>query len=623
MNTVCNDIYNSRSLFYKNPFGAVKCGTEVKFTVKFERKSPAQNVKLSITDEVGTEVFAEMDWQDLYDGFDVFSCKYTFENHGLYLYCFEFERDNKKLYVNAAHGKGEESDKKGDAFQLTVYKADYKTPDWFKGGVMYQILPDRFCKDGDFPPDETGKRIYLKDWGNGPVQTEEGGYRSHDFFGGNLKGIIKKLPYLKSLGVTAVYLNPIFFADAYHRYNTSDYMRIDPLLGTEEDFKGLCCKAKELNIGIILDGVFSHTGTDSIYFNKENRYKEPGAYTSKNSRYYGWYDFKNWPDKYRCWWGIEDLPQINTDNKDFIEYVTGKNGVLEKWLNDGASGFRLDVADELTPEFIEALRKSVKRNKKDAVIIGEVWEDASNKISYGTRRKYLDGEQLDSVMNYPWRNAVINYIKTGNCETLKESVMTILENYPKETVDCLYNLLGTHDTVRIITCLSGENSADKSLEWKQNTHIPQNKRIGALNLVKLAAAVIYLLPGVPCIYYGDEAGFEGYEDPFNRRCYMWGEEDKPLIEWYKTLGKLRNLCPALKCGSYREIISDNGLFAFERKSGNETVTLAINMGGSERTLDAEGKEWLNFSGSKIENSKAVLPPKTLLIYGKGSWIESK
>lgn len=617
MNTLC---FDSRASEYKKPFGAVAVGTAVDFSIKIRRDRPANSVKLITAYDDGKETETEMQWSDTQLSLDVFSCTFKPTGSGLCFYYFRLDfKDNSQYICCGENSKGIITDQKELPFQLTVYEKDYKTPDWLKGGVLYQIFPDRFVRVGDFPEDTTGKRTYLRVWGNLTAQPEDGTYRSNDYFGGNLKGIISKLPYLSSLGVTGVYLNPIFYAHSYHRYNTSDFMRVDPLLGSEEDLKLLCSEAKKYGIGIILDGVFSHTGTDSIYFNKEGSYEQPGAYQSKTSEYYDWYDFEEWPDKYRCWWGIEELPQINTDNPKFLDYMTGENGVISHWMDCGISGWRLDVADELTEVLIENLRKAIKKKNKNGILIGEVWEDASNKVSYGRRRKYLLGRQLDSVMNYPWRTAIIDYLKSGNCEELTESVLTIIENYPKETVDSLYNMLSTHDTVRIITCLAGENSVGKNIAWKQNTRLNPENRAKGIHLVKLAETILYLLPGVPCIYYGDETGLEGYEDPFNRRCFDWGSENKELIEWFKKLGKLREICPALKDGSYRQLASNGGLFAFERESRGSSITLAVNMGHCNESLDVDSEPLITLGNAYCTDGKLTLSPESLMIFASGEW----
>ncbi|HEX2938579.1 MAG TPA: glycoside hydrolase family 13 protein, partial [Ruminiclostridium sp.] len=491
-----------------------------------------------------------------------------------------------------------------------------------KGGVMYQIMPDRFCRQGDIPQNLPSGRIISETWGDLPPQSDENGYCSNYYFGGNFKGITSKLPYLKSLGVTTVYINPIFEAHSYHRYNTADYSKADPLLGTDDDFRNLCEQGEQAGINIILDGVFSHTGEDSVYFNKYARYPDKGAYESKDSIYYSWYDFKKWPEIYRCWWNFKELPEVNESEPSYLDYITGKDGILQRWIKLGASGWRLDVADELPDNMIESIRNAVKDAGEENIVLGEVWEDASNKISYGQRRHYLEGKQLDSVMNYPWRYAIIDYLRTGNAAFIAEAVMTIIENYPKESLDTLMNHLGTHDTARLITCLAGENPDGKSKSWRQFTRMAPERRQRGLALVRLACAIQFMLPGIPCIYFGDEAGFEGYEDPFNRQCYNWGGEDKALVEWYRALGRLRSCCPVFKAGQYRPIMARGAVYAFERLENGEFVSVAVNAGESAESLEMNGEICVSFGNVTLSGGILTLPPKSCAILGSGSFVSS-
>ena len=446
----------------------------------------------------------------------------------------------------------------GDLFQLTVYSNTYETPDFLKGGVMYQIFPDRFCKSGKVHENIPEGRVLRDDWGGTPYYKpdQNGHVWNNDYFGGDFAGIQSKLPYLHDLGVTCIYLNPIFESHENHRYNTANYMKADPLLGTNDEFAELCAEAKKLGISVILDGVFSHTGADSVYFNKFGRYPEPGAYQSKDSKYYEWYSFIDYPEVYEAWWGIDTLPNVWENNESYTEFICGEDGVLNYWLSKGAAGYRLDVADELPDEFLNNLRKCVKNYDKEKIVIGEVWEDASNKESYGVKRRYLLGDQLDSVMNYPFREAIINFVKGGSCHDLINSVMTILENYPQPTVDVLMNFVSTHDIERAINRLGGENCDDKSKDWMAERYLTPEQYAHGKNLLKAAMALQFFLPGVPSIYYGDEAGLQGYKDPFNRRCYPWGHEDKELIAYVSELSRVRKSIPNMKNGRAYFVFND-------------------------------------------------------------------
>ncbi len=498
-------------------------------------------------------------------------------NTGLYFYHFTYETPfgRGNIYLHSA-GVGEIAPD-GREWQLTVYNKDYETPDWIKGGIMYQIFPDRFYKGKGNIKNVPEDRIIHENTTDIPVwkPNEEGKILNNDYYGGNLKGIEEKLPYIASLGVNVIYLNPIFEAHSNHRYNTADYSKIDSLLGDEKDFKSLCKKAEKYNIKIILDGVFSHTGSDSIYFNREGRYDSIGAFNSKESSYKDWFTFEG-IGKYKSWWGIDTLPETNEDNESFIEYIAGKNGIAEKWLNCGAYGYRLDVADELPDKFLDEFCKSVKNLNKDYVVIGEVWEDATNKISHGGRRKYLLGEQLDSVMNYPFASAILTFMRYGVAENFMESVVTICENYPKTALDCLMNHIGTHDTARILTSLIYDSIEHKPRHIQVDCKLNSEEYEKAKQLLKCATVLQYTLPGFPSIYYGDEAGVEGGGDPFNRSFFPWGAEDSDITEWYRKLGKVRNSLKCLGNGVFKPYSAMLSCVAYMRESENEKIMVIAN-----------------------------------------------
>lgn len=493
---------------------------------------------------------------------------------GLYYYVFYIENigfvscDSMEKGIITENPRG---------FLLTVYSKDYKTPDWFKGGIMYQIFPDRFCKKGTMP-DITG-RVKREDWGGLPSfrPNERGKVLNNDFFGGNFKGIESKLSYLSDLGVTTIYLNPIFEASSNHRYDTSDYKKIDPILGTEKDFAKLVETAKNKGIRIILDGVFNHTGDDSVYFNKYGNYSSIGAYQSKESPYYSWYSFYDHPNGYESWWGIDILPEVNEKSEDYQEFIFGEGGVLKKWLSFGIGGYRLDVADELPDFFLKGLRKSVKESNEDAIIIGEVWEDASNKIAYSKRREYLQGHELDSVMNYPLKDAIIAYMQTGSAEKVLQAIRVLINHYPKQTVDCLMNILGTHDTSRILTVLGGIYCQNKEEMATEKALLSAKNKEKAIKKLKMSVVLQYTLPGVPCVYYGDENGMEGHIDPFCRRCFDWDSLNQDLISFYKSLGEIRkNNREIFTDGAFKEIICEDGLFVYKRYKNNKEIYVYTN-----------------------------------------------
>ena len=394
---------------------------------------------------------------------------------------------------------------------------------------------------------------------------ERGEIRNCDFFGGNLAGIEEKLDYLQSLGVSTLYLCPIFEADSNHRYNTGDYDKIDPMLGTESDFRRLCAKARERGIRVMLDGVFNHTGNNSRYFNAYDAYPSLGAAQSWESPYISWYTFREWPVSYESWWGIHTLPAVNENDPGYINFIVeGKDSVIRRWLRAGASGWRRDVADELPDEFIEQLRAAVEETDPDAMVIGEVWEDASNKIAYSVRRKHVLGGHCDGVMNYPVRNGILGFLLGEDGSWFRETVERQRQNYPHWAFHSGMNSLGTHDTPRILTLL-GEGSdrkGDTSRDWRCAHRLSHDQRALAVARLKLGSLLLYALPGSPTVYYGDEAGMEGAADPFNRRTYPWGHENQALLAWFRRLGQLRKDRASLRRGELRWLEAQGPLLAF-------------------------------------------------------------
>ena len=437
------------------------------------------------------------------------------------------------------------------AWQITVYEADYDTPDWLRNGVMYQIFPDRFARSGLARP-RREECFYHEKWDETPILMPEGGDDNcaRDFFGGDLKGIEEKLPHLAELGVTVIYLNPIFQARSNHRYDTADYRRIDPLLGDKEDFSSLCRKAEALGIRILLDGVFSHTGEDSVYFNRFGRYPSVGACQSTQSPYYPWYRFFRYPDEYACWWGIHTLPEVNKAEASYREFILGEGGVARAWMQAGASGWRLDVADELPMYFLRSLRRAVKAQDARGAVLGEVWEDASHKVAYGEMRCYCQGDTLDSVMNYPLREAALDFFtgKTG-ASALRRLILSQQENYPTPFYYSLMNLAGSHDRPRAINALCGRTWEELPPARRGGMRLTEEEyQLGARRYVQLIR-LLCALPGIPCIYYGDERGLQGGSDPFCRGTFPWAGGDRKLEDEIRALLWQRRRSAALRTGS--------------------------------------------------------------------------
>lgn len=572
-------LFDSKKTMYKEPFGTISEGQSCTLRIHIPSTVGATQVQcLLYPDRCSVPVEVDLTKQEQRGAYDIYSGSFTLAA-GLYFYHFViFKKDGSfRLFK---HGDDTNMEA-GDSWQLTCTPKEFHVPDWAKGAVIYQVFPDRFHKCGDC--DLTGKltpySVHAKwneevDW----KPNEEGLILNNDFFGGNFKGITEKLPYIASLGVSILYLNPICKSFSSHRYDTGDYKTPDPMLGTEADFTQLCQQAHELGIKVILDGVFSHTGADSLYFNKYDHFTGIGAYNSPLSPYYSWYQFKNWPNEYISWWNFDTLPTVNKLDPAFIEYIiTGEDSVIAHWLNLGCDGFRLDVADELPNEFMDILKKHLRKLRPDALLMGEVWEDASNKEAYGVRRRYFTDGTLDSVMNYPFRTAILNYIKgTDDGGALRSRVLSIMENYPQQVLFCNMNLLGTHDTPRILTALVDD--FDGSRAEKAERRLTAAQKTLALSRLHCASFLQYMLPGCPALYYGDEAGMEGYADPFNRRTYPWGKENALLLRHYRQLGQLRKLYPALRLGETEFFCATEGRLCFKRRYGDEVLTVYVNRG---------------------------------------------
>lgn len=556
-------------LIHKKPYGASVCNeaTHITFPLPSSLQIRRAFIVLRRVFGEGGEVAGEslryeMPLSHSENVQDYFETTLVLREWGIWRYRFEGEFENGDL---AFFGRGLDGTAvRGDwlpEWQLTVTKCDYKTPNWAKQGVIYQIFADRFCKFGDKPFTKRG-RLHT-DWYERPDIAEDGrDYRADDFFGGNANGIISKLDYLESLGVGCIYLSPIFESCSNHRYDTGDYLKIDSLFGTEEEFANLIEKASEKGIKIMLDGVFNHTGSDSRYFNKEGTYPDLGAYQSKQSPYYDWYCFTHYPDEYACWWGSTVVPTVNKSAKGFCDLILGDNGVIDKWSKAGVKGWRLDVVDELPIDFTDKLCARIKSEGDDMLIVGEVWEDASVKIAYSEWRPYFMGGQLDSVMNYPFKEAISEYVLSGNKDAFIASVTTILEHYPKQSLDVLMNLIDSHDTARAITALSGVKPPCSKAD-RANFALNDEQYALAKRRLELASVLQYTLPGIPCLFYGDEAGKQGFEDPLNRGTYPWGREDKELIAHYRKLGDFRKKYAALLQGE-THFVADEKKLVFER-----------------------------------------------------------
>ncbi len=589
-------------------YGAFEYGKRLTFDVEAPRVLGASAVVLRIcSDDTGEEMDIPLSFVSSGNGVDIYRVEIDLaklcgnELSGLFYYEILFLRGWDTLFTNTTNNVDFTlSTKSENRFRLLVYEKGFKTPKWFSGGTMYHVFVDRFCR-GEGEYELRDDSVLNEDWENGiPQYPKKGGDRftNNVFFGGNLWGVAEKLPYLRSLGVTVIYLSPIFKAYSNHKYDTGNYLEVDKMFGGDAAFENLLKVAKKHKIKIILDGVFNHTGDDSLYFDKYGKYGKTGAYSNPNSPFHNWFCFKRYPEEYESWWGIDILPKLNLNNPECREYLAGKGGVAEKYAKMGIGGWRLDVADELPNEFLDELRQSVKEvSGDDAIIIGEVWENAADKMAYGRRRRYFRGRQLDSVMNYPFRNGVIAYVKNGNAKMFADILTEIYSSYPEGVCNCLMNILGTHDTERILTLL-GQSEEDKILDSSRSNDELAVRRLDvwkyalAKKRLMVAAALQFTVYGIPSVFYGDEAGLEGYHDPFCRMPYPWGHEDKELIRYYKKLGEIRKENSVFSDGSFKILCVRDSLIAFERRKGKERVIVISNMGDNAEEFFAEGKDLL-------------------------------
>lgn len=514
----------------------------------------------------------------------------------LFFYEFLFLRGTRTLFTTSINNYDFDlSYHSSSKFSLLVYENYFRAKEWFGSGIMYHIFVDRFAK-GEIAPFVRDDAIYNDDWYNGvPQYAKKQGdkLKNNMFFGGNLKGIEDKLDYLASLGTRVIYLSPIFKAYSNHKYDTGDYMTVDEAFGGDDALRSLIERADKHGIKIILDGVFNHTGDDSVYFDRYGKYGSRGAYECEDSPYHDWYNFKSFPDSYDCWWGIDVLPKLNQNNESCRNYFVGEGGVVEKYTKMGIGGWRLDVADELPDEFLYELRNCVHRNSdNNGIIIGEVWENAAVKSAYGKRRNYFHGGQLDSVMNYPLRNGIIDFVTCGSAEMLYNVLMEIYTSYPRFVSNSLMNILGTHDTERILTVLGDNFKPDLDNDHLAVIRMTPNEREIAVKRLKMASVIQYTVYGIPSVFYGDEAGIEGYHDPFCRRTYPWGKEDEGLLEHYRRLGELRNIEKAFDRGSFR--VLDHGVdhLIYERERDGSRVVVLANGGGDNRKFALDGK-WID------------------------------
>ncbi len=585
--------HDSRNEFYRAPFGAQCCGVAVTF--RLVCKELVDRVSLRLWWD-GAEMLVPMHIEKP----DVYITEHTLPDHpGLLWYHFVIAlQDGRTVYYGNAYdqmgGEGAIYGQEPPSYQITVYDPRYETPDWMKSGVMYQIMVDRFCAS---KPVTERPAPYKGHWHTDWYEDPELNYDStttdniaSDFFGGDLRGIESKLPYLADLGVTVLYLSPIFQARSNHKYNTGDYKRIDPSFGTEADFKSLCASAEKLGLRVMLDGVFSHTGSDSRYFNMNDSYPGVGAYQSRRSQYFSWYNFSAWPDHYETWWGFSTLPVINKRDPSFLRYILhDDDSAFAHWLRAGASGWRLDVADELPMAMLREMRTRLKRENAVGALLGEVWEDASCKTAYDELRCYCLGDTLDSVMNYPLRDALFDFVLCKSDAALFARRMDNLrEHYPPQFYHALMNLAGSHDKARAINVLSGAYEMEPMRKDRSARKLTDAEYVLGRARFLLVMQLIMAMPGMPCLYYGDEAGAQGMADPFCRGTFPWGREDKALQKKMRTMIHTRHGDALWSLGEMKIHAPHQDVVVIERTLEGKTMRCAVNRSAKQQTVMVNG-----------------------------------
>ncbi len=609
--------YNSREERFKTPFGCVCQDQPMTVTIALSKQLSVWNVQFVLTKDGESDCWYPMEHTGTDEnGFDWFCTTVTIHDEGLYFYHFWYESYGTP-HVICRDGLNRPILDSGNRWQVTAYHKDFYVDAAYQGKIMYQIFPDRFARSGKT---ELGGKIepfwIHEDIHDCPEYRPDknGEILNNDFFGGNLRGITKWLPYIHSLGVTVLYLNPIFMAFSNHRYDTADYKHIDPMLGNEGDLRLFLKRAHELGMKVLLDGVFSHTGSRSIYFDKDNHYGN-GAYSYHDSPYRSWYSFQEYPQVYESWWGIQTLPCVNELDPSYLNYILyDEDSVVKHWMRMGVDGFRLDVADELPDEFLVRFKEVMRAENPQALLLGEVWEDASNKISYSVRRKYFWGKELDSVMNYVYKDAIIGFVRQEiDAQQFNERVMQIFENYPPQVIHSVMNLLSTHDTVRIATTLTGVwYQSREERAWRRPN---EAERAKSQKRQRVAVFLQYMLPGMPCIYYGDEIGMEGFEDPFNRRFFDWENRREDTISFYQMMGTLKNTYVSLQKGTMRTYLADGYAFGFVRAYQGEELICIVNTGSELYGFPDTGKRMLFEIGvTRVSDGSIQMAPYSCVIF---------
>ena len=577
--------------FDRKPQGAVATGGQVRLRLTVEDEQAPVELFLRVWN--GDERRYPMRPLGLKDGRMIYEAQIGVgDKPRLLWYRFECEYKGEHVVLGAPGdhtGCGEGVMGSEESFQLTVYDAAYDTPAWMRDGVMYQIMVDRFCHGEGTDAlmhAKDGQNIILhEDWNEMPFLNiaENGDNFANDFFGGNLEGVRQKLPYLKQLGVSVLYFNPIFCARTNHKYDTSDYRRVDPMFGDEQALTRLCKEAEALGMRVMLDGVFSHVGDDSLYFNRRGTYGEHvGAYRDPDSPYYKWFTFRHWPDDYECWWGFKTLPNVNEMDEDYRRFILeDDDSVVRHWVRKGTSGWRLDVAADLghSPEFNhkfwKEFRRVVKEANPEAIILAE---------HYGDAMSWLQGDEWDTVMNYDAFMEPVSWFLTGMEKHSDEFNQGLLGNSESFIGAMTYHMPAFY-APSLYTAMNELDNHDHSRFLTRTNHrVGRVANVGPYaaaentNKAVLREAVVIQMtwPGAPTLYYGDEAGQVGFTDPDNRRTYPWGQEDQELIRFYKEMIAVHRRFPVLAMGSLKFLYHDYNVLSYGRFNQEEQVIVVIN-----------------------------------------------
>lgn len=597
-------VYNP--LNNKIPSGANKKGEKITYNLKVSKFLGFEKAYFVVHKDGEEDKFFEMQTELVDERYVNLKYSHSFSSIGHFWYHFEVQTEAG--YFKLGKSKTFDCEISDSNYLQLIFSKDSEAYKTLGQGIIYHIFVDRFNKKGSVKEREG---LHLVDWlKEVEKEYDENGERCNlNCYGGNFSGIIDKLDYLSSLNVSTIYLSPIFEANSSHKYDVANYLKVESMFGGEKKFRELIDKAKERNIKIIIDGVFNHTGSDSVYFNKKGRYSKLGAYQSKKSPYFSWYDFYNYPEEYSCWWGIKTLPQTKEESS-FFDFIAGEKGVIEKYMAMGIAGFRLDVVDELSNKFLNAICQRAKKINPKAFMVGEVWEDASLKISYNERKNYFLGGNLDSVTNYPMKKAILNFVKYGNVETFVEVASMILEQYPKQVQNNLMTILDTHDTMRALTYLGIKDL--KNVNTNEKYQLSDDELKAGVELLKIASLIQYTVMGIPTVFYGDEVGIEGTKDPYCRKPYLWGKENKELLEWYRNLGKLRRN-EVFNGGSFEILYAKDGVLAYKRERKGKEVIVVVNRSNEEFECSLDKPMIDYFTKSKVGDYINIEPNKFLVL----------